>query len=258
MTNKRLILLIAGLLVGVGITTLIYQNMFQPEPKPAAEGASIEAPAGTTSSETSEPIVTAPPPTPEPLVIQDRFKELLALNQDVIGWIHIANTKIDYPVAKSQDNDFYLHRDLNKKKYYPGTIFMDFRDIGDSEDRHTILYGHNMKDGSMFGTLKKFKKKDFYEANRILTYSTLYEDIQWEIFSAYVSPATLDLIPTEFADDADFMKFITVRQSKSMYPADIQLKPTDKILTLITCSYEIDDARFVLHARKVETEPIND
>lgn len=258
MTKKRLILLIGGILVGVGITALIYQTMLLPEPHPAAAGTSIEVPAGNNSSETAEPIVTVPPQAPEPLVIQERFKGLVALNPDVIGWIHIANTKIDYPVAKSQDNDYYLHRNLNKKKYYPGTIFMDFRDIGDAEDRHTIIYGHNMKDGSMFGTLKKFKKKDFYEANRIIAYSTLYEDIQWEIFSAYVSPATLDLIPTEFADDADFMKFINERQRKSMYPADIEMNASDKILTLITCSYEIEDARFVIHARKIGEQAIND
>lgn len=252
MTKKRLILLIGGFLVGVGLTALIYQTMFQPEPHLAAEGTSIEAPAGTTPPVSTPSVTPDPLVMPEPLVIQDRFKGLAAQNKDVIGWIQIPNTNVDYPVAKSLNNDYYLHRDLHKKEYYPGTIFMDFRDVGNAKDRHSIIYGHNMKDGSMFGTLKRYKKNDFYEANRIFTYSTLYEDTQWEIFSAYVSPATLDLIPTDFDSDADFMRFITARQSKSMYPSDIQLKPTDKILTLITCTYEINDARFVIHARKVE------
>lgn len=249
MKHQKGFLLLAGLLVTLVAAYLIILSMNQPIPEPtiplaATEPAPVPTPAKPVAVPLSEP--------PEPPVIQERFTELLAQNEDVIGWLHIPNTKVDYPVAQSNDNDYYLHRDLNRKKSDPGTLFMDFRNAGDATDRHAIIFGHNMKNGSMFGSLKQYKQKEFYEANRFFTYSTLYEDTQWEIFAAYISPATLKLIQTDFADDAAFMDFIAVRQSKSMYPDDIAVKPTDRILTLITCSYEFPDARFVIHARKVE------
>jgi len=213
-----------------------------PEPTPAA--AHLPAP---------EPVPEAPPPeAPSEPIVLPKLAPLVEKNPDVVGWIQMPNTLVDYPVARSNDNDYYLHRDLEGREYYPGTIFMDFRNAGDGNDRHTIIYGHNMKDGSMFGTLKRYKKQDFYDANRFFTYSTLYADTRWEIFAAYVSPATLDLIPTDFKDDAAFMDFVKTRQSKSAYAQDIELKPTDKVLTLITCTYELRDARYVIHARRVE------
>ncbi len=249
MKNKKIVV-VAGVLLALFITAGGMYLALQP----AAPQQTVPIPAPPPAVPAPAPKAPEPAPAeaPAPLVIQERFTDLLAQNKDVVGWLNLPHTKVDYPVAKSLNNDYYLHRDLNRKPYDPGTLFMDYRNAGDATNRHTIIYGHNMKNGTMFGTLKLYKKKDFYEANRIFTYSTLYEDTQWEIFSAYISPATLDLIPTDFTDDDDFMKFITTRQHKSMYPSDIVLKPTDKVLTLITCTYEIDDGRFVIHARKVE------
>lgn len=253
MKKKTVVSIAAGLVVLSAAAALWISTMNVPPPSPT-----IPAPLQTQAipedlaSPLPEPVispVTTAPVAPE---VQPRFKELLAQNDDVIGWLLIPNTKVDYPVAQSGDNDYYLHRDLNRKKTDPGTLFMDFRNSENAADRHTVIYGHNMKNGTMFGTLRLFKKEGFYTANRRFTYSTLYEDTQWEIFSAYISPPTLDLIQTDFVDDAAFMDFITTRQNKSKYPADLVLKPTDKILTLITCTYEIPDGRFVIHARKVE------
>lgn len=254
MDKQKKILSVAAILIMLGSAAFIYQWLSPSEPSPTIPPLATETPPASTeaATEAPPPVIETTSPPEKPKVIQERFKALVAQNDDVIGWINMPNTQVDYVVAKSRNNDYYLHRDLNKKKYDPGTIFMDYRNIGDAEDRHAIIYGHNMKNGSMFGTLKRYKKQDFYNANRFFTYSTLYEDTQWEIFAAYISPATLDIIQTDFVDDADFMNFVAVRQGKSMYPIDIELKPTDKILTLVTCTYEIRDARFVIHARKVE------
>lgn len=249
MKQKHVLLIAAAVLAVVLALPFLVRSQpaLPPElPLPAAAEAIPEA------APAPEPVAVPPPEAPAEPVILSRFTPLLAQNEDVIGWLQIPNTQVDYPVAQSNDNDYYLHRDLNGKKSDPGTLFMDFRNAGDATDRHAIIYGHNMKNGSMFGTLRYYKKKDFYEANRVFTYSTLYEEVQWEIFAAYISPATLELIPTDFPDDKAFMDFLALRQSKSMYPADITLTPGDNILTLITCSYEFPDARFVIHARRVK------
>ncbi len=244
--RKQLILGAAILFIAV---LGAYSLWRQPEPvAPAVSQTVSTAPAETTAPSTAPATTTVPAPP----VMLERFKALTAQNSDVIGWITIPNTKVDYPVVKSRNNDYYLHRDLNRKEYYPGTLFMDYRNTGDAKDRYGIIYGHNMKDGSMFGTLKKYKKKAFYEANRTFSYSTLYEETKWEIIAAYIAPATLELIKTDFKDDADFMAYMQTRLSKSMYPSDMELKPTDTFLTLITCTYEIKDARFVVHAKRVE------
>lgn len=236
------ILLIAALIVSI--------EPWRAEPPIPAPPPAEAAPVVVTEPEALPEAAPEPPPAPK--TVLPKLAPYTAQNADVVGWIHMDNTLVDYPVAKSYDNDYYLHRNLAGESYYPGTVFMDFRNVGDAGDRHTILYGHNMKDGSMFGTLKKYKKKDFYDANRFFTFSTLYEETRWEIFAAYVSPATLDLIPTDFKDDAAFMAFLETRQSKSAYPNDITLKPTDHIMTLITCTYELRDARYVIHARRVQ------
>lgn len=257
MNKKKLIVTGTLLIVATVLAiTLIRSQEAPPKPDPiqtppapaVAEPAPAAAPAVTTPSA----IVETPAEPAPPSGAQARIAELAANNEDVIGWIFMPNTKIDYPVAKSRNNDYYLHRDLNRKAYDPGTIFMDYRNIGDTTDRYAVIYGHNMKNGSMFGTLKKYKKQDFYDANRFFTYSTPTGDTQYEIFAAYIAPATLELIQTDFVDDTDFMNYMNTRQSKSMYPKSVELKTTDKILTLITCTYEMKDVRFVVHARKVE------
>ncbi len=258
MTFKNKLKIAASLLLILLLGTALYTFYPRISPNPVPNGA-INATETSTQSVPAETVAPTTESTPipseavkKPLIVLEKFKSLLEQNKDVVGWINLPNTKIDYPVAQSNDNDYYLHRNLDKKKYEPGTIFMDFRNDTFFEDRHSILYGHNMKNGSMFATLKLYKKEDFYNANRIFTYTTLYDETQWEVFAAYVSPPTLDLITTDFKDDQAFLDYIAIRQKQSKYAADIKILPTDKILTLITCSYEFNDARFVIHARKIE------
>lgn len=253
MKNKTILILTVGI---VSLGAFAFWGL-------PGQKASLPSQEATVPTQAAPP-VESPPPEPAlspvtaltmPPVVQPRFEALLARNSDVIGWLQIPGTRVDYPVAQSLDNDYYLHRDLDRKKSEPGTLFMDFRNPKDMTGRHTIIYGHNMKDGTMFGTLRLFKKKAFYTEHRRFTYSTLYEDTQWEIFSAYVSTPTRKLILTDFADDTAFMDFITAQQKKSTFGSDVTLKPTDQVLTLITCSYEFPDARFVIHARRIEAEP---
>lgn len=221
-------------------------------PPQVAETPVSETPTSVPKMATTPDIEAIPQRSPQkPKKVLDRFTALLALNADVVGWITMPNTQVDNPVVQSGDNDFYLHRDLNKAKFEPGTLFMDYLCHPNVTDRHTVIYGHNMKDGAMFGTLKYYKQEDFYNANRTFTYSTLYEASQWEIFAAYVSTPTMALVEMNFADDTAFLKFVEARYKQSKYAHDVVIEADDQIMTLITCSYEFPDARFVIHARKI-------
>jgi sortase B len=183
-------------------------------------------------------------------VIMERFLPLLEVNDETVGWITVPNTSVDYPVMKTVDNDYYLNHDFLRSRSDGGSIFMDFRNSGAGTDRHTILYGHNMRDGSMFQGLMNYKERSFFDNNRFITFTNLYEEIEWEIFSAYVTDTNFYYIETRFRSNRDFVNFLSKLQEKSMFQQMIELTEEDQVLTLSTCSYEFDDARFVIHARK--------
>ncbi len=186
---------------------------------------------------------------------RDSFAAVLDVNEDIVGRITIDALNINYLVAQGTDNDYYLHTGYDRKRSKSGSIFMDYRcNMEQSPLKgHYILYGHNMKNGSMFHNLMEYKDEKFFYNNRIFRFDTLYEDYEWEIFSAYVSDTDFYFIDTTFKDDADWLAFLHTVQDKSMYPTNAELSADDVVLTLCTCSYEFDDARFVIHARLVKS-----
>ncbi len=184
---------------------------------------------------------------------KDKFNDLLRVNGDFVGWINIPDTEIDYPVVKGQDNEFYLKNGFDRKKNVSGAIFMDYRNSGNKEDRHVIIYGHNMKNGTMFKGLMNYKNRDFYNENRIVSFETGNGESLWEIFSVYVTGTEFYYIPTEFSNES-FHEFALTVGEKSMYDSAENLDEIEEILTLSTCSYEFDDARFVVHARRMKVD----
>jgi sortase B len=183
---------------------------------------------------------------------KDRYATFLGINKDVTGWINIPGTKIDYPVVKSSDNDFYLNHNIKKEQAVEGSIFMDYRNKGDGTDRNTIIYGHNMKDGSMFKALMGYKNKDFLNKHPVVTFNTLDKDVRWEVFSAYVTDTSFYYIKTDFSDDKDFEQLLKELKERSLYDTGVNVTKDDKILTLSTCSYEFEDARFAIHAKMIK------
>lgn len=181
-----------------------------------------------------------------------KFELLLKINQDVVGWVKIPNTPIDYPVVKTEDNDFYLHHNIKKEKSNAGTIFMDFRNEGKLKDKNTILYGHNMKDGSMFKGLISYNKQEFFNENSIIEFSDLNNTIYWEIFSVYITDTDFDYLKTDFTTDGEYEKFLEDIHNKSSYDTGITVSKDDKILTLSTCTYEFEDARLAIHAKMIK------
>ena len=118
-------------------------------------------------------------------------------NGDFIAWLSIPGTPIDYPVVRAADNDYYLGRDVEKRKSAYGAIFMDFRNADPAQQKHIILYGHNMKNGTMFHDLMNYKQKSFFDEHRIINLLWDGVDTQWEIFVAYIiKPNTIYHIST--------------------------------------------------------------
>lgn len=186
--------------------------------------------------------------------IKDKKTEvnLSTINSDYIGWINIKNTTIDYPIVKGENNEFYLTRDFNKQYLKSGSIFMDYRNDG-FQDENVIIYGHNMKDTSMFGLLKKYKNLEYLQNNKYISIITKEnKELIYKIFSVYITRSDdIKSISVKFNNKNEFLKYIKEICEKSIYDLNEDIKSTDKILTLATCSYEFKDARLIIHAKLI-------
>ena len=206
---------------------------------------------------------TAPPPTAAPSVPgetvprqpkpdvsrwpQVDFEALAQVNPDVVGWIYIPDTNINYPIVQGQDNDHYLTHMFDGKRNRAGAIFMDYRCDPYFYDRHTIIYGHHLKNKTMFSRLMRYKKQAFYDEHTqiLLVTPTAYYSLR--VFSGYVannrsSAWDLDL------EDEEFGAWVEELRSKSCFRTDYAPGPEDDIITLSTCTYEFNDAKFLIHA----------
>jgi sortase B len=185
--------------------------------------------------------------------VLDKMKPLLEINSDTVGWIKIPNSGvIDYPVLQSDDNEYYLKHDFTRQSKKHGQIFMDYRNNPQNLDANTILYGHNMMDGLMFGVLPKYKNADFAKKCSTIEFGTDYQEYKWQVFAVYVTNIKDNYLITNFASDDDFMKYINTAKKKSLINFNVDVKPGDKILTLSTCTYDFKNARFVVHAKLME------
>ena len=182
------------------------------------------------------------------------FDAVLNENPDIVGRICIDTLGITYLVTQTDDNEQYLHTGYDGTESSSGTIFLDYRCDAHVQplSGHYIIYGHNMKNGTMFHNLVEYKDEDVFSDERIIRFDTLYQDYEWEVFSAYVSDTEFYFIDTTFESDVEWCAFLDEISKKSMHETDIQLSADDVILTLVTCSYEFDDARFVIHARLIQ------
>lgn len=180
------------------------------------------------------------------------FEKLKEINNQVIGWIKVKGTNIEYPIVQAKDNNYYLNRNLEKKYNSAGSIFADYKNKFDGTDKNIILYGHNRKDGSMFGTLKNVLNSEWYENedNYIIDFITENEKQKYQVFSVYQIQTEDYYINTEFKD-GEFEKFVTTLKNRSKFDFDTEVSNEDSILTLSTCANNYRD-RIVLHAKKIK------
>ena len=174
------------------------------------------------------------------------FDELAKINPDIVGWIYIEGTDINYPVVQGTDNDYYLKHLFDGTYNSSGCIFLDYRCSADFSDRHSIIYGHHMNNKTMFGGLMSYKDQTFYDEHSValLVTPTAYYKIQF--FSGYVSDNwgnAWDLV----LDDSSYAAWLHEIQAKSCFETEYAPAPEDRIITLSTCTYEFDSAKFVLH-----------
>lgn len=180
------------------------------------------------------------------------YNKVYEINSDMIGWIIVPGTNINYPIVKAKDNSYYLKRNIYKETDYNGWVFMDYRNKGDFSDDNTILYAHNRySNGLMFGTLTNLRKTSWQNnrSNWNITFNNLYAEGTWKVFSIYGIDVTSDYLVTNFLNPEDKQAFIDLLKNRSEYQFDTGVTVNDKILTLSTC---LDtNERFVVHAVKV-------
>ena len=186
-----------------------------------------------------------------------KYSYLYAVNQDLVGWVKIDNTNLDVQVVQSSDNDYYLNRDFYRKTSRYGCPYLDFKNDPQYLDDNTVIYGHHMTDGLMFSNLDKYKTLEGYKESPIIEYSTLYETYYFKVFAAFISNAKVvddngnffNFIVTDFVTDEKFSGFVDEVEKRSIFKTDVNVQPDDKLITLVTCSYEFDSARLVVMGR---------
>lgn len=179
------------------------------------------------------------------------FDELSKMNEEVVAWIRVDDTAVDYPVVKHSDNSYYLTHSFDKSFNYAGWIYADYRTDLDELVANNIIYGHGREDGSMFGTLRDLIKKDGME--RLVYISTPYNNYIFKIFSCYRIMDTNDYLHTGYDNNEEFFEFVNLIKKRSFIKYDdLEIKSNDKILTLATC-YDTRE-KFVVHAKMIKWE----
>ena len=190
-------------------------------------------------------------------LIDVNFTDIKKKNNDVVGWIQVSGTNINYPFVQTTDNTYYLTKDINKNNNSAGWVFMDYRNNIKDFDKNTILYAHSRVNGTMFGSLKNIMNNDWYynKLNHVIKLSTEYENTLWQVFSVYITPVVNDYIQIEFNNSDRYLEFLNMIQKRSAYTFDVSLNNLDKILTLSTC-YNYNE-RVVMHAKLIKMEVKN-
>jgi len=190
----------------------------------------------------------------EELVIKNKYiAALLSINPDVVGYLKINNTNIDYPVVIKDDNKYYLKRNLYGEEDQNGWIYMDYRNSDKILNDNTIIYGHNMYySGVMFGTLHRALNYSWNsnKENMIISFDTMYESMKWQIYSIYTIPKTSDYLKVSFESPELKLNYISLTKSRSIRDFGIPVTESDHLLTLSTCTG--DNERLVIHAKLIE------
>ena len=179
------------------------------------------------------------------------FQTLKEKNSDTVGFLKVNGTNIEYTVVKGTNNSYYLKHNFNKESNSAGWIFADYKNKVDGTDKNLVIYGHNMRDDSMFGSLKNILNDDWHieEENKYVTFITENDNSIYEVFSVYQVAEEDYYITTDFKDN-EFNDFIKTIKSRSKFDFDVDINENDNILTLSTCANN-NKYRVVLHAKKI-------
>lgn len=254
---KRGLLFFGAFLVGMAAALLAAGVMLLPgwlqtralrSQRPATTGSAPSEPPAPT-----EPPAQEPAPTPPP----KDFTDLLARNPDVVGWIAIDGTAVDFPVLQGRDNEYYLRHDLDRQYDLEGIPYADYEcDV--EKGRHLILYGHNMGVGqtARFSSLQNYRHPDYYTRHPVIALDTLWGSGLYKVVAVYpLSARTEDADYfafnqyVDFADDAAEQRYLDEVAARAFYTTGDYVHPDERLLSLCICTYEMEDARLVVMAR---------
>ena len=255
--KKSDVLLTIALIVAIAVFCYAAFNLYHiytEYKKGTDEYNQIEAMAVTgrdaDSTEVAGPSAQIKPP------IEVDFDKLKSVNEDVVGWIYVdALPDISYPIVKGKDNQTYLHQTYEKNYNFAGTIFVDYENSGDFSDCNTLVYGHNMKNGSMFGHLKKFREDDkLYKQDKYFWILTPERNYRYEIITAYTTSVNSDTYTLFKGPGEEFEKYLeTIKGYSEIKTDDTDLTIKDRIVTLSTCTGN-ESTRFVVQGKRVDAE----
>ncbi len=183
------------------------------------------------------------------VLLRAKFAALKKTNSDVIGWITVPDTHIDYPIVHTDNNDYYLDHSITGAKLNSGAIFADYRNVGDFSDQNTVIYGHNMASGLMFANLFKFKSSGFFSRTPYIYIQTENGIYVYRVFSVYETNKYDPYIRTAFSSKNDLIEWAKSRQSASLRKVSYKFDGDEQIITLSTCTNGFgDDGRLAVHA----------
>ena len=206
-------------------------------------------------------LASEPDQEPEELTAFEKYADVYAQNSDLVGWISIPGTRIDYPVMQSsqEEPDYYLKHDFDKNDDLNGTLFIDARNDYINRDTNIIIYGHNMKSGMMFGELKKYLDEDFYNAHKTIEFNTLYERGVYEVIEVglsevqYQDENVFRYYNFLNADsEEEYQEYLNNVAQLSVYGTEIDSTYGDQLLTLSTCNNYTQDGRMFILAKRVQ------
>lgn len=263
--SKKTVLILACIAIAL-LLVLLYLLL-----APMFRGPEIpDSPLTSTTdlTETTEPPVTDNPvSTTEPVVADPQMlphmAEIYAKNPDVVGWVKIDGTMLDYPVMHTpEDPEKYIHLNFEERYSYGGLPFMEDDCCMDPESDNLIIYGHNMNDGSMFTTLMYYRDKQYWEKHPQVRFSTLYEDRTYDVIAVFYDQVYYNYEDVfkfyEFIDAEDeesFNEAMAYYKEKAIYDTGVTAEYGDRLLTLVTCAYHHQYGRFVLVARQSMDQP---
>ncbi len=264
---KRNIVRIIFLLIAIGCFGYVgwyYYDLKRTERDVSALSARVGM---ETSAPGGAPVIDSEPVTeaeeegePRVLYVLSDFEPLLDKNQNIIGWITIDGTKINYPVMQSVNgnSNYYLDHNFDQQQDKNGSLFMDDRCSVIKPSVNLIIYGHHMRSGAMFGDLDKYKSESYFQQHPYIRFNSIYETGTWQVLAAFESQVYTDTdIGFRYYDfidpenEKEFMAGVNNMKALSMYDTGVTAQWGDRLITLSTCDYEQDNGRFVVVAKLV-------
>ena len=227
-------------------TALQYVTPVSPAPQISAQEPDAFRPEKAPEDLSAPPAIEEPEPEQPAVPISVDFDSLLALNSEVVGWLYCGDTVINYPIARASDNSKYLHRMLDGSYNSSGTLFLDYRCEPDFSSANTVVYGHNMKNGGMFHTLLEYREQAFYDEHPTMFLLTPDQDYLLNIVAGFITGADSWVYQTDLSESGAPEAFLDQCAANSDFRSSYSPNPGEQIITLSTCTYEYNNARYVI------------